>query len=112
MNILELKGEMARQNISIPQLAKQLGVSKKLIYSRFSGKTPFTQPEICHISKILKLDNKAIMKIFLLQKFPKRNIILKKIPFNPTFWARGGESYEVNYLRFNHSVNCCNGIAY
>ena len=68
MNILELKREMARQNISIPQLAEKLGVSKKLIYSRFSGKTPFTQPEICHISKILQLDNNAIMRIFFSPK--------------------------------------------
>ena len=64
MNISELKGEMARQNISIPQLAKEMGVSKKLIYSRFNGKTPFTQPEIYSISQILKLDNNAIMSIF------------------------------------------------
>lgn len=64
MNISELRVEMARQNISIPQLAKKMGVSKKLIYSRFKGKTPFTQPEIYSISQILKLDNNAIMNIF------------------------------------------------
>lgn len=64
MNISELKAEMARKNISIPQLAKMLGVSKKLVYSRFKGKTAFTQPEIYRISKILELDCNAIMQIF------------------------------------------------
>lgn len=64
MNIAELKAEMARQNITIPQLAEQIHVSKKTLYSRIKGETCFTQPEIAAIAKELKLSNTKIFVIF------------------------------------------------
>ena len=64
MNIAELKAEMARQNITIPQLANSIKVSKKTLYSRFKGETCFTQPEIATIAKILNLSNTKIFVIF------------------------------------------------
>lgn len=64
MNIAELKAEMVRHSITIPQLAEMLHLSKKTIYSRFKGETCFTQPEIAAIAKILKLSNSKILVIF------------------------------------------------
>lgn len=64
MNIAELKAEMARQNITIPQLAELIHVSKKTLYSRLKSETCFTQPEIAAIAKALKLSNTKIFIIF------------------------------------------------
>ncbi|MBR3591627.1 MAG: DUF739 family protein [Clostridia bacterium] len=64
MNISELNAELARKNISIPELAKLMGVSKKLIYSRFKGETSFKHDEICKIVNILSLSQEKMMLIF------------------------------------------------
>ena len=64
MNIAELRAEMARQNITIPQLADLVNVSKKTLYSRFKEETAFTQPEIANISKVLHLSATRIFVIF------------------------------------------------
>ncbi len=64
MNIQRLKRELEEQGISIPVLARKMGVSKKLIYSRFNMVTSFTQKEISMIAKILNLENEKIMAIF------------------------------------------------
>lgn len=64
MNIAELRAELARQNITIPQLADLINVSKKTLYSRFKGDTAFTQPEIASIAKVLNLSTTKIFFIF------------------------------------------------
>lgn len=64
MNLAELKAEMARQDITIPQLAEAINVSKKTLYSRFRGETSFTQPEIAAIAKVLNLSTTRIFVIF------------------------------------------------
>lgn len=68
MNMSELKAAMARKNISIPQLADLLKISKKTLYTRFSGETDFNLSEIKNISKILELSNEDIMIIFFANK--------------------------------------------
>lgn len=68
MNISELKAEMARNDITIPQLADSISVSKKTLYSRFKGETSFTQPEIVAIAKALKLSNTKIFAIFFAEE--------------------------------------------
>ena len=68
MNMAELKAAMARKNISIPQLANLLKISKKTIYSRFSGETDFSLSEIRKIAVILELSNDDIMVIFFAEK--------------------------------------------
>ena len=68
MNYSELKAEMARQNISIPQLADLIHVSRKTLYSRMSGKTSFTQPEILSIAEVLHLSPERIYEIFFIEK--------------------------------------------
>ena len=64
MNISELKAAMARKNISIPQLAEQLNISKKTAYTRFSGETDFNLSEIRKIADILELSYDDIRLIF------------------------------------------------
>ena len=49
MNSNELKAEIVRNNLTIPKLAKLINVNKTTLYSRISGKTPFTQKEITAI---------------------------------------------------------------
>lgn len=68
MNITELIAELARQKISIPELAKRMKVSKKLIYSRLKGETPFKHDEICKIIDILSLDTSKMLFIFFNEK--------------------------------------------
>ena len=68
MNFPEIKAAMARKNISIPQLAELLKLSKKTIYSRFSGETDFNLSEIQSISKCLDLSNEDILNIFFAEK--------------------------------------------
>ncbi|MCH5209445.1 MAG: DUF739 family protein [Oscillospiraceae bacterium] len=64
MNIDDLNAEIARQGLTKPQLAKQMGISKKRLYSRLKGETTFKQEEIQKIASILHLDNNKIMNIF------------------------------------------------
>ena len=64
MNIAELNAEMGRNNMSIPKLALELGLSKKTLYSRFKGETTFKQEEIAVISKVLNLSRERIYEIF------------------------------------------------
>lgn len=64
MNTNDLNAEIARCGLTKPQLAKKMGISKKRLYSRLSGKTNFKQEEIQIIASILNLNEAKIMKIF------------------------------------------------
>lgn len=64
MNPNELKAEIARNNMSVPILAKKLGISKKAMYQKISGETQFKQKEIAAIRNILGLSEKAVITIF------------------------------------------------
>lgn len=63
-----LKAEMLKNEVSVPQLAENIGISKKTLYSRLRGDTSFTQSEIVKISNILSLDNQQMLSIFFAQK--------------------------------------------
>jgi hypothetical protein len=64
MNMADLKAEIARKNLSIPQLARLVHMDKKTLYSRINGNTDFKQSEIASISKVLELKQNEIMSIF------------------------------------------------
>ena len=68
MNANELRAEIARNNLTIPKLAKLINVNKSTLYSRVNGKTPFTQKEITEIAKILNLSKEKIFFIFFTDK--------------------------------------------
>ncbi len=64
MNIEDLKAEIARNNLSVPKLAKLIRLDKKTLYTRLNGKTDFKQEEIANIAKILNLSSEQIVSIF------------------------------------------------
>ncbi len=68
MNIKELQIEMIKQDISIPELAEKIGISKKTLYSRIKEETPFRQDEISNISQVLCLAPERILEIFFADK--------------------------------------------
>lgn len=74
MNLDNLNAEIARNKLSIPKLAKLINMDKKTLYTRMNGSTSFKQKEILSIANVLSLSPEQILSIFLLSKFPKRNI--------------------------------------
>lgn len=64
MNTADLRAEIARCNLTIPKLAKSIGMDKKTLYSRMNGETSFKQKEIVEISHALSLTEEKIMHIF------------------------------------------------
>lgn len=64
LDFSELRAEMGRNNLSIPKLAKLIGMDKKTLYARFNGVVAFKQPEIYSISKVLNLSDTQIFNIF------------------------------------------------
>lgn len=63
MDIIELKVEMARNGISIPGLARRIGVSPKTMYRKILDETQFTRSEIVAICDVLKIDNSRMLSI-------------------------------------------------
>ena len=64
VNENELKAAAIRKGMSIPDLAQQIGISKKRIYSRMHGATPFRQTEITKIRDCLGLTDEELISIF------------------------------------------------
>ena len=64
MNVLDLKAEIARCDLTIPKLAEIIGIDKKTMYSRINGETSFKQNEIAKISVALRLTDDKILSIF------------------------------------------------
>ena len=68
LNFNDLNAEIARCGLSLPELAKRIGISKKTIYSRMKGETEFTQSEISKIAEVLQLGGERILSIFFAEK--------------------------------------------
>lgn len=64
MNISELKAQIVRCGLTIPLLAKEIGMDKKTLYSRFNQEVAFKQNEISDIAQVLNLTPEQIMFIF------------------------------------------------
>lgn len=64
MNFEELNAEMGRCHLTIPKLARIVGISPKTMYERFEGKRQFKQSEISAIKQALHLTDKKVMVIF------------------------------------------------
>ena len=64
MNSNELKAEIVRNGLTIPKLAKKIGIGKKALYQKLAGKTMFNQKEIVKISKELNLSKETMFFIF------------------------------------------------
>ena len=68
MNYNDLRAEIARCNLTLPKVAKAIGISEKTIYSRMAGRTEFSQSEITKIAKLLCLNEEKIIAIFFNSK--------------------------------------------
>ena len=64
MNINKLKGRIVESNIPLQEILRVAGISESTYYNKMSGRTEFTQKEICGLSRILRLSKDDIMSIF------------------------------------------------
>lgn len=64
MNAEELKAEILRNNLTIPKLAKIIGIDKQTLYCKMRGESSFTQLEISKIYKALNLNAVRLCEIF------------------------------------------------
>ncbi len=64
MNFDDLRAEIARNNLSVPRLAKLINMDKKTLYTRMNGETTFKQEEISAIAEVLHLSSEQILSIF------------------------------------------------
>lgn len=51
-----LRAELARKDMSIPQLAEMTGMKTTTLYDKYNGRTAFTLDEACKIRDVLGLD--------------------------------------------------------
>ena len=54
MNVVypTLVGEIAKRGIKRSVIASTVGISERALYSKISGKVPFTWPEACKIREV------------------------------------------------------------
>lgn len=64
MDTRELAAELARNNLSIPAIANQIGIGKNAFYRKMRGESQFKQSEIKSLKKILSLSDERVMSIF------------------------------------------------
>lgn len=63
-----LKDAMEQKNVTMDDLAKELGVCKQSLYYRLKGKVEFKISEVDKIKHFLDLDIKTFADIFLNNK--------------------------------------------
>lgn len=72
VNKNKLLGIMKEREISVPELAKHLGIGKTTLYGIFANDgEKFTINQVNIIKKVLGLSNKDIMSIFFADIVPK-----------------------------------------
>ena len=64
MNKLKLKAAMALEDLSTGQVCAEIGISNAAWWRKVSGKSQFTQGEICKLRKILHLTPEQTVEIF------------------------------------------------
>ena len=64
MNASEFKIELLRNNLTVPELAKMIGMDKATIYSRLSGDSEFKHNEICAVRDALHITDDRLLTIF------------------------------------------------
>ena len=64
MNANELRAELARSGLSIPQAAEKIGIGKKAFYCKLEGTSEFKQREIKALKQLLSLSDTRVSDIF------------------------------------------------
>lgn len=72
VNINLLKGKIVERGLSIPELARIMGIDKATFYRKINaGGTKITVGEAALIAKVLRLNSIELNAIFLIQKSHK-----------------------------------------
>jgi predicted DNA-binding protein (UPF0251 family) len=64
LKLNELKAEIARNELTIEDLADKINISRTTLWRRLNNPSEFTLTEICKIKAILKLSGERIIDIF------------------------------------------------
>lgn len=64
MNANELRAELARNGLTVPQAAERIGIGKKAFYCKLDGTSEFKQGEIKALKQLLSLDDSRVSEIF------------------------------------------------
>lgn len=68
MKLNELKAEIARNEITIEQLAEKMGISRTTLWRKFNNPDSFTLKEISDITRILNVNKQRVLEIFFTEK--------------------------------------------
>ena len=64
MNKLKLKAAMALEGLTADKVCAEIGISTTSWWRKMTGKSQFTQTEICRMREILKLNPEQTVEIF------------------------------------------------
>ena len=64
MNTLKLKAAMVLKELTVDKICAEVGISTTSWWRKVTGKSQFTQKEICKLRQILTLDPEQTCEIF------------------------------------------------
>lgn len=64
MNSKQLRIKLLEKGLTVPELAKAIGISQAAMYVKLNGKSDFTYKEVMSIKKTLALDVEEFNSIF------------------------------------------------
>lgn len=71
LNVLKLKAARVQANVSIQDIAQEIGRNPATIYKKFNGKQEFTLSELNVLRKMLHIDIDSFCDIFFDSKLTK-----------------------------------------
>ncbi len=68
MRLNELKAEIARNELTLEEVANKINMNRTTMWRKFNDTEKFTLKEITDMATVLKLDGKRILEIFFTDK--------------------------------------------
>lgn len=68
MNVTKFKMKIIENGLSQVEVARRIGLAYQSLYTRLSGRTPFTLEETRQLKKILKMTDYEYLDIFEINK--------------------------------------------
>ena len=59
-----LRAEIARKGFTLPKIAEAIGIGKKAMYEKLSGKTEFKRSEMKALKDVLDISDEKVTEIF------------------------------------------------
>ena len=78
LNVLKLKAARVQANVSIQDIAQEIGRNPATIYKKFNGKQEFTLSELNVLRKMLHIDIDSFCNIFFDNELVKTQEIKPK----------------------------------